>query len=416
MLRPVKRLLIPCALIVWLASALVPTAQAQDVWCEPLFPSVQFEGEGFTPGGAPAEAPCPPPRHQDFSVHKPPRSFPNCPEPVLSWELPLPCQECDKCNRVPLPAHAVRAARWYTNVDFVPLRRDQQERIVLSRRGTLVPTIEAVTTNDFDYPLDAGGNFLIGWHFAERMSLEASYLGSYEWQDSISVRNADVNILLSNGNLSSPFTPFGLTQGLDFNDLVEAEARSRLENVELNLRYRPRMPYNAFDVSFLYGIRYIHIDESLSYFSQSDIPAPQGALNTVNVGTENDLIGAQIGLSSHFLLTPRMWFDWDLNNNHVRQNTFYENVDENGVVFTNATSGDRNDTSFTGDVEVIANYQLLPRFTVRLGYQATWVTSVASAAANFERDINILRLGPGDVQSTDTICYHGPVLGFTWVR
>lgn len=386
-----------------------------------LFPAVRFDGENFSAGPvAQAPQPCPPPRYQDFSVHKPPRTFPDCPAPVLSWELPEDCQECNGCNRVLLPVHAIRAATWYATADLVPLRHDQQKRIVLSRSGILLPTVEAVTTNDFDYPLDAGGNFLLGWHFADRMALEGSYMGSYDWNDSLAVRNAQININGNNGNLSSPFTQFGLTPGLDFNDLIEASTRSSLENVEINLRYRPVMPYDSFDVSFIYGVRYMSISESLRYHSESNEPAPGGAINTVNVATGNSMIGAQIGGSGHFLISPRCWFDLDLKgaiyNNSARQNTVYDNVDENGAIFNNVTFGGRDDTAFSGDVRVVSNYQMLPRLTVRWGYQATWVTSVASAATNFERDINILRLGPGQIQTNDTICYHGPVLGVTWVR
>src|SRR4051812_42978294 len=52
--------------------------------------------------------------YQDFTVQPPPRTFPNCRLPLLSWRLG-PGPECGVYPNVPLelPAHAVRKASWY---------------------------------------------------------------------------------------------------------------------------------------------------------------------------------------------------------------------------------------------------------------------------------------------------------------
>jgi len=358
--------------------------------------------------------------YQDFTPHKPPRSFPNCPKPLLSWRVG-PVEECGP-PVMELPAHAVRKAWWYISADLVMLRRDSHEEQVFAENGILGLGPTALSSQDFDYPLDAGVQFMIGRRLTEQLSLETTYFGSYEWSDTAFVRNDDINILLGLGNLSSPFTDFGLLPqlGLDFNNFVRADTVANLESLEINFRYRPDwVPYGAFDVSFLYGLRYVHIDESLSYHSESDLPSPGGSINDLDITADNDMVGAQLGITSHFLIHPRFWVDWDVKggvyNNHARQRSVFENFD--GATQTSfATQAGRDDTSFTGDVKIIGHYQFLERLTLRFGYQATWVESVATAVSNFEDDPNVLTLGPGEIRSTDTIAYHGPVLGLIWVR
>jgi hypothetical protein len=358
--------------------------------------------------------------YQDFTPQKPPRSFPNCPKPLLSWRVGPGDEHCHPVME--LPAHAVRKAVWYAAADLVPLRRDSHEEQIFARRGQANSPI-ALSSQDFDYPLDAGVQFMIGRRFTERLSLETTYLGSYEWGDTVFVRNNDANTLGGFGRLTSPFTGFGMPplQGLDFNNFVLADTTSNMESLEINFRYRPDwVPYGPFDCSVLYGLRYVHIDETLNYHSESDFPAPGGTVNDLAIAADNDMIGAQLGITSHFLIYPRFWIDWDVKggvyNNHARQRSVFETTDSNGT-FTSFASGDgRDDTGFTGEVRIIGQYQFLERLTLRFGYQALWVDSLATAVSNFESNPDTLVLGPGDVFSTDHTVYHGPVLGLMWVR
>jgi hypothetical protein len=383
-----------------------------------MFPAV-FPGKG------------PPPPHndgslegipfQDFSVLPPCNTFPDCPLPILSWRQG-PCAGPRGCGAMDLPAHAVRYAKWYATADLVALKRDGREETVFARRGLLGTGPTMLSSQDFNYPLDAGGNFLIGHRFTDKLAFEASYLGSFEWGDQVFVRNDTPNILGGFGNLSSPFTGFGNPpiQGVDFNNFVYAETTANLESLELNLRYRPIMvPYGPFDVSFLLGFRYLHIDETLYYQTESDFPAPGGAVNILDIATDNDLVGVQIGLTGHTLIYPCFWIDTDLKggmyNNYARQRTVYE-FEENGQTGSFLTTRGVDDTAFSGDVRIVGNYQILPRLTVRLGYQATWVTGIATGVSNFETNLDTLTLGPGRIRATDTNVYHGPLLGLTWVR
>jgi Putative beta barrel porin-7 (BBP7) len=391
------------------------------VWQEKLFPGHVTTGDVFP---ASASSPCAGGSEDafDFSVPTYPRNFPACPENQATWCPKTGNGNCETCNDVQLPALALRNAVWYVHADLVPLMRDAQHKINFARRGLLVNQQFVLSSQSFDYPLDAGTSFTLGRRLGERTSLEGSYLGSYNWTDSAFVRNNDINILLGQGNLFSPFTNFGAIPqlGFDFNNFVQVDTTSHLENVEINLRHRPDMACSQWDVSFLYGIRYIHIGETLRYHSESAAPAPGGSITNEFVSPDNDMIGAQLGLSGHYLYSDKTWLDIDLKgaiySNHARQRTVFDQVDSNGIATSFATTANRNDSAFSGDLRLLWNHQLLPRLTIRTGYQATWVASVATAVDNFQTNPDLLRLGPGIIRTSDTIAYHGPVLGITWVR
>lgn len=381
-----------------------------------------FDGnEGMPLGGQP---------YQDFTVQPPLRTFPNCRLPLLSWRLGPAPENCGQYgpNIAPeVPAHAVRKAIWYGSADLVMLNRDPYQKQTFARVGAFGVGATALSTSDLQYPLDAGGQFMIGRKFTEQLSFEASYLGSFEWQADTAVRNALPNTLLggsTTGVLASPFTQFGLlgqTAGLDFNNLVAVNAFNRLESLDLMFRYRPAsMPYGAYDVSFLYGFRYLRTGEQLQYHSESSEPVPGGSTNDVNVTTDNDLIGVQVGLTNHFLVLPSFWFDWDIKggiyNNHARQQTVYQNVTGAGALTAFNNTGRKDDTAYTLDIRLIGNYQLLPRLTLRGGYQATFLESVATGVSNFPTDLDIVRFGPPSIDTRDNVIYHGPVIGVMWER
>ena len=398
-------------------------------------PVISTQGnEDIFPGTSSCATNCTPscntnckPKIVEFSVPSYPAQFPNCPTRMPYWNNTAwnsgECDDaCSSCEQDAIPAMAIREAKWYVAAVLVPLRRDPQHSINLARKGTTAASPFVLSSQDFDYPFDAGMYFTVGRRLTDRLAVEGSYLGSYAWRDSVFARNADANTQGGTGNLSSPFTNFGTpaTVGLDFNNFIQAETTASLESAEINLRYRGEVPCGPWDVSFLYGVRYLHIGETLRYHSESAVPAAQGTQNTELVATGNDMIGAQLGMAGHYLYSPRSWFDIDLKggiySNQAKNATVYNNLDNNGVATTFNTNANRADTAFSGDIRLLWNYQLLPRFTVQTGYQATWVTSVATAVDNFQTDIASLKLGPGIIRSSDTVAYHGPVLGLIWVR
>lgn len=364
---------------------------------------------------------------QDFTVQPSPRTFPNCRLPLLSWRVGpgLDCAAYGAQVALDIPAHAIRKAEWYGSADLVALKRDPYISRDFARVGALGVGTVALSTADIDYPLDAGLQFTLGRKLTERLSFEAMYMGQNEWQSQAAVRNALDNTALggtTTGALSSPFTQFGLLgqqAGLDFNNLVQVNTTDHLEMLDLIFRYRPDMPYGAYDVSFLYGLRYMQASETLLYHSESLEPAG-GSVNNLNVATDNDLIGFQLGLTSHILVLPAYWIDWDIKgtlfNNHARQQTIYQNTDSTGAFTAFTNTGAKDDTAGSLDVRVIGNFQLLPRLTLRAGYQAMFTTGLATAVGNFQTDLDIVRFGPSTINTRDDVIYHGPVAGIMWER
>jgi hypothetical protein len=422
--RIIRGVMIACWLLGWQCS-LLNAAEVETT--TPLFPqpvlSTQAEQTIF-PGSqcSPAEQVWGP-TIQDFSVASTRTQFPNCPMAAPSWDATC-CNLAEDCAGESgcISASAVRCATWYVDTALVPLRRDPQHRANFARQGSTSNSPFVLTSQGFDYPFDAGMAFTLGRRLSDRFAVEGSYLGSYSWRDSRFVRNSEPNTQASTGNLFSPFTNFGAPAvvGLDFNNFAQVDTSATLESVEINVRYRGDLPRGPWDVSFLYGVRYLHIGETLRYHTESAVPAALGTQNTEFVSTGNDMIGAQLGIAGHYLFSQRSWFNVDLKgglySNQAKQATVYELIDNTGTFTAFNTAARRIDTAFSGDVRLLWNYQFLPRFTVQTGYQATWVASVATAVDNFQTDINSLRFGPGLIRTNDTVAYHGPVLGVIWVR
>jgi hypothetical protein len=413
--------LLACAALAGLAMADEPVIAPDRVF-QPVDLHALDNGGEPLPGEPLAGQP-----YQDFTVQPPPRTFPNCRLPLLSWRVGpgLDCAQYGAQVALDIPAHAIRKAEWYSSADLTALKRDPYISQDFARVGGLGAGTVALSTANIDYPLDAGLQFMIGRKLTERLSFEALYMGQNEWQSQAAVRNALDNTALggtTTGVLSSPFTQFGglgLQAGLDFNNLVQVNTTDRLEMLDLIFRYRPDMPYGAYDVSFLYGLRYMQNSGTLLYHSESSEPAG-GSINNLNVATDNDLIGFQLGMTSHILILPAYWIDWDIKgtlfNNHARQQTIYQNTDSTGAFTAFTNTGAKDDTAGSLDVRLIGNFQLLPRLTLRAGYQAMFTTGLATTAGNFQTDLNIVRFGPSTINTRDDVIYHGPVAGIMWER
>jgi hypothetical protein len=59
---------------------------------------------------------------------------------------------------------------------------------------------------------------------------------------------------------------------------------------------------------------------------------------------------------------------------------------------------------------------MTPTLSLRAGYQAMFVDGVAVGFENLQTDNIILQNGPGLLDDSGQIIYHGPILGLTWMR
>jgi len=339
-----------------------------------------------------------------------------------------PCGNCDTdwCNvnygrgyeGLPLPAWT-DLPPWYAGADALFLVRDNSEDITIASIGP--QGAEALTTEDFDYELRPGLRLTLGRTINDNFRIEASYLGQHSWDDTVTVRNLNANALGGLGNLFSPFSGFGNpvgVPGLDFNNRVTIDETSELDSAEIDLRYRAPVRCGAFETILLCGVRYVRVDESFGYFSQSSVTAPIASTNLINVETSNDLVGGQIGGNVIYRASERWWINTDAKagvfGNAARQNTVYTRADAQGGSSTITGEAQEGGTALVGEVKIESCYQLFPRLTIVAGYQAMWIDGLALGTNNLQRDFNILTLGPAEVDHNGTSVYHGPHAGVVW--
>jgi len=304
---------------------------------------------------------------------------------------------------------------WYVLLDAQPLMRDVDDDFDfqgLSNGDNII-----LNSRDLDSDFETGGRFLVGVDLSPRYSVEASYIGVSDWNDSTFVRDSTANAQGGNGDLVSPFSDFGdpPTVGVDFNEFAQIAYVSKFDNFELNLRHELVMPEGPYEIFFLYGIRYAKVREQFAYRTESS--SAGGSINQVGVEAVNNLFAVQLGTLVQLRVHDYWGIELDvkgaLAHNDASQQTRYFN--RTGAVDSNFfTQREENRTTFIGDISLAANYNFSPALTLRFGYHATVISGVALGADNFETDLNNIQLGPGQLDHDGEILYHGPQIGVVW--
>lgn len=320
----------------------------------------------------------------------------------------------------------------YAMAELLPLYRDESGNIVFQQDGP-AGNLNVLTSGGFNSDFNAGGRFLLGASLGDYYRLEGSFLGAYQWGDTQTVRNQDANALGGTGNLYSPFSDFGNSPAIervDYNDLASIDFSSNMSNFELNLRRRvqlladqnfhrdslfnqgdPLLFNRRAEASFLIGIRYMTIDETFGYHTESTTTNISSV--DVDVTTTNTMLGAQVGFLSQFLILPKTWIDFDVKGvlfqNAIEVTSSYANTDPPGTTFNG--SDDHNRTAFLGELSLTYNHQVSRALTFRAGYSAIWVTQVALATRNFTDNLYLAEKGPVEARNDGDVVYHGPSLG-----
>ena len=319
------------------------------------------------------------------------------------------------------PASTGCSPTWYARTEMLALWRDDTDSTAFATVGPQGPV--ALSTGSFESEFDAGLRALVGRTLGDWYRLEASFFGSYAWDDRAAVHNLDANDAGGIGNLYSPFSDFGDPtgeEGLDYATFASIRLQSRLHNGELNLRRRILMRPGYYETSFIVGGRYMELSEDFGYLTQTNLPGPLPRTNDVAIGTRNKLIGLQVGLLAQFLAHQRCWIDCEVKGGIYQNQTSLERtftVTEAGGQSAQTFGSDQRDrTTFVGDVSLQFNYQFAPAWTFYAGYNAIWVSGVALGTENFTTDISLLAVGPTLIDHGGQLVYHGPNLGlvFSW--
>ncbi len=331
----------------------------------------------------------------------------------------LQVDDCEEDCRGGIIAH--RPSSWYAIADFTPLMYDANGNVELARLGATGATV--LTSTDLEHEFDSGARITIGRTFGGGCyQLEGSYLGVYSWQDAVTLANSTANGLGGVGNLSSAFSNFNnpAIAGLDLNNRITATDYNSFKSAEINFRTWLNLPPGPFDVQLLVGARYMKALENFGYSAISDRPLALGSQNLATVQTQNDMHGVQIGIDMDFLISARMYVDFELKGgilqNIASQSTSYTNIDSAGAVGVFDSSATQHRTAFFGDLNLTANWQMAPNWSLRLGYQAIFINGLALAPQNLQTNNSLLRTGPGQLDDAGEAIYHGPVLGVMWTR
>ena len=161
-------------------------------------------------------------------------------------------------------------------------------------------------------------------------------------------------------------------------------------------------------------MRYLGVQETFDYLSESLVPAPGGSSVATSTRTANELWGPQIGLEVDFSKRPR-WHvhcetKWAICNNHARQTTV-GTLNTNGGATPLGGTAVTDATAWVGDLDVVLVWYVRPHVKTRLGYQATWVGGLALGARNFAAPASVMELGPAAVDTSGSVFYHGPHVG-----
>lgn len=313
------------------------------------------------------------------------------------------------------------APRWHVTADALFLLRDgdrYDEFATLGPRTTNGANV-VLDANDLPECFESGFKASISRELFnhDNLLIEAAYLGFHEWGEHADFTDPGVA-----GTIASPFTNFGhpiQVPGLDFNDFAMIQFTSELESAEINLRHRCGLMCGALESSMVCGIRYMRIDETFQYQAMSSLPTPGGATNQVDVTTNNDLLGATLGVLTSWRLSTNWWIEADFkatmcgNTAHI-DSLYTRNV--NGVPGAFQFGERHNCVAVIGDLNIMTMYQIHNNIAVRAGYQMIWVDGIAVALENFNSNLDELTMGPALVNDNGTLVYHGPHLGLilTW--
>jgi hypothetical protein len=337
---------------------------------------------------------------------------------------------------------------WYVQLEGMALKRDASgdrtfqayvERVwelvgdppAWERTDDIV--IPALGTGDLHFGFQGGGRVLVGRTLCQCHAVEISYFDVTDWSEIAAVRDdtlfvEDVDpvtgaetVVPNSASLFSPFSDFGdpPIEGLDYNYLASISYDTTLNNLEFNLRRWILVDPCRLQASVLVGGRYMVIDESFFYYTESAVPDPDGATNSVTTNTENRMLGVQLGAMFEFRIDPGWWIDCEI------KGAFFDNAAGQTTTFVhhgipdyeNALPRQRDEhiSSYALDLRLTATVLVTPRLAVRGGYQALWLDGLALASDNMSGDVDVLTDGPATLVKNGKVTYHGPHLGLSWV-
>ncbi len=261
----------------------------------------------------------------------------------------------------------------------------------------------------------------IGHYFARDVFnrdnfVEFSYWGLNEWKDSAQVNglrlrsdNGDGTSTVT-GNLFSGFfnpTTNTILRGFDNADQQSTFYSSFENNFEINGRISPRsrndrlvlQPNGRWErecqpgmyMSYLYGLRFMQIDETFRFHSVGTTQLVDNATGNVlssetdtgdyDIAAHNNLLGLQVGVDMTF---RECRWSWGIHSkiapcvNFADQNSEIISPDLNAHLVAA-----RHEAALIGEVGFMATYKFRPNLMGRASYDFMWITGIALRPSSF---------------------------------
>ncbi|HEX5105954.1 MAG TPA: hypothetical protein VFV87_19180 [Pirellulaceae bacterium] len=296
--------------------------------------------------------------------------FGYAPQTGLTPASPQPYCLCGEDGLGMPPCRQWWCSSWYVRAEALFLLRTngfQDQVLVENNAGAGL-----LSTNDLSFDLEPGVSALLGHRIDNVSAWELSYFGALQWQSKLQAASL--------ANLDLP-DPLGAElDDFDNADLISIAFASTLHNVEVNyLR-----DFACF--SALVGFRYLSWEEQLGLQALDG----DGDISNYDVGTSNNLFGAQLGART---VLHAQWVDWECTGragifgNDAQQRQLLTD-DDNAISVRNTGSRARG-AAFVGDINLSAHCRLSRVWSLRAGYGGLWITGLALAPDQLDFSNNL---------------------------
>lgn len=297
------------------------------------------------------------------------------------------------------------APHWFdVHAEAVFLRRDDDApfRELVRSGSPLGPAV--MTTSDLDFDtLEASLRVTGTWQTGPGSNLELTYFGLNDYskrREAFSPNNllfaAFDNFGLDESGIPDPEAFIAQFHRATFQ---QVQLDTDFDSLELNYRRRWRGHKCLVQGSWLIGVRYFELKDTMQFYSlaERDMDPPPGEIDSggealYTLRTRNYITGAQLGGDVWVCLVPGLRIGLDAKagvyGNNVKANTSLvsdDPFDDFGGFFPEALGNDK--VTFIGELGFLLTYQLTHNFTFRGGYQMMWVEGVATALDNFNPTI-----------------------------
>ncbi len=290
---------------------------------------------------------------------------------------------CDECSLFGSGRLLGGAGLWRIRGDYLYIQRQVSDYVIFSRSQTDNTGPVVLDRSSIDIEPENGFRIGVERLLGKRNSVEGVFYGVQDW-DSLAIQQDPSNLLFSELTL-----PGGNpVPGFDEAYRHELEFSSDFYNFELNL-WRPcaRKVLGIFDVSLMFGMRYVMLDEKLSYRGQANVyngsPSPN-LFAEVFTETANDIYALQLGWLVTAPLRRSWMMRWDGKvGGGVNFASQYTRLDENLNPVLHSEMVRTDAAAIVGDSLLTINWQVTCHLTLYVGYQVVFIEGVALAPEQF---------------------------------